>query len=110
MANYALSGPEGQKDRNDGSWPHSMPLLPQTAALVNVTREGRKMRAGKKACRPRAIISDTLQRVTVMAIFLMVLSLSHSHPEVLALKQKGRILGQWSNPVAGLSKSQASSP
>ena len=31
-------------------------------------------------------------------------------PEVLALKHKSRILGQWSNPVSGSRKSQASSP
>ena len=30
--------------------------------------------------------------------------------EVLALKQESRILGQWSNPVSGSRKSQASSP
>ena len=29
---------------------------------------------------------------------------------VFALKHKSRILGQWSNPVSGLRKSQASSP
>ena len=31
-------------------------------------------------------------------------------PEILALKHESRILGQWSNPVCGTSKSQASSP
>ena len=30
-------------------------------------------------------------------------------PEVLALKHESRILGQWSNPVSGSRKSQASS-
>ena len=30
--------------------------------------------------------------------------------EVLALKDESRILGQWSNPVSGSRKSQASSP
>ena len=31
-------------------------------------------------------------------------------PEVFALKHESRILGQWSNPVSGSRKSQASSP
>ena len=33
-----------------------------------------------------------------------------SLPEVLALKHESRILGQWSSPVSGSRKSQASSP
>ena len=30
--------------------------------------------------------------------------------EILVLRHEGRILGQWSNPVSGSKKSQASSP
>ena len=31
-------------------------------------------------------------------------------PEILALKQESRILGQWSNPVSGARESEDSSP
>ena len=55
------------------------------------------------------VMPTTPTTVVVIIILAHYCIWQHAAAEILALKQESRILGQWSTPVFGSRKSQASS-